>query len=77
MLKFGRVFRTKGGKLGRYLYRHGKKVAFVALAGATIDTSREELAFTTEAKNWATTATGWAVMELLEHIEDQKRLSDK
>ena len=27
-LKYGKVFRTRSGRLGRYVYRFGKRVAF-------------------------------------------------
>ena len=30
-MKHGRVFKTKAGKLGRYIYKRGKKVAFDTL----------------------------------------------
>lgn len=36
-----------------------------------------DLEFTEGAKNVAGTAAGWALLELLEHYEDQKRLTDK
>lgn len=28
VIKYGKVFRTKAGKLGRYVYENGKRVAF-------------------------------------------------
>jgi len=61
MLKFGKVFRTKGGKLGRYLYRHGKKVAFVAIP--LMFENDDDLNLTKGFRNVATTAAGLALME--------------
>lgn len=61
MLKFGKVFRTKGGKLGRYLYRHRKKVAFVAIP--LVFKNTPDLQFTEGAKNVAGTAAGLALLE--------------
>lgn len=34
MAKYGRVFRTRAGKLGRYVYRGGKRVGFEVLRSA-------------------------------------------
>lgn len=28
--KYGRIFRTRAGRLGRYVYKHGRRVAFEA-----------------------------------------------
>ncbi len=63
MLKYGKVFRTKGGKLGRYLYRHRKKVAFVAIP--LVFQNSPELRFTEGAKNVAGTAAGLALLEMM------------
>ena len=72
MLKFGKVFRTKGGKIGRYLYRHRKKVAFVAIP--LLFKNTPDLQFTEGAKNVAISAAGLA---LLEAAILQDKLSDK
>jgi len=72
MLKFGKVFRTKGGRIGRYLYRHRKKIAFVAIPLVFKDSP--DLQFSEGAKNVAGTAAGLA---LLEAWMLQDKLSEK
>ncbi len=67
MLKFGKVFRTKGGKFGRYLYRHRKKVAFVAVP--LLFKNTPDLEFTEGAKNVGVTAAGLMLMEAVMRSE--------
>lgn len=61
MLKFGKVFRTKGGKIGRYLYRNRKRVAFVAIP--LLFNNDQDITLTKGAKDVLGTAAGLALME--------------